>query len=177
MIIRRLIKLLGQYPPFLRGICIVWRKSCVLTELLQTFSEYCIRAKHIIHCNLMNVCAYENVLRICFEAETRRARWWLRGWKYVLISWRRSASQEIRFLWKEDIHYRAYSTPPQIHIMSRLNRLHDLSLRSVLMLSFHPLLSLSSDIFLSGFTIENLMHCSCSPWVVTLPSHILIWFP
>ena len=72
---------------------------------------------------------------------------------------RYSSSQEIpRILWNPEVHYCGYNSPPPIPILSEINPIHaphSLSWRSILILSSHLYLGLSSGLFPSGFPTQH----------------------
>jgi hypothetical protein len=80
-----------------------------------------------------------------------------------------SSSQDIpRLLRNPNVHYRVHNSPPLIHV-------HHISLRSVLILSFHLRLGIPSGIFPSGFRPKGLCRLEFimiqSSYIVTLLAH------
>ena len=71
-----------------------------------------------------------------------------------------SASQEIpRIVWNANVHYRIHKCPPPVPILNQLDPVHaphPTSCRSILILSFHLSLGLSSGLFPSGFPTKTL---------------------
>ena len=98
-----------------------------------------------------------------------------------------SASQEIPcVLWNQKIHYRVYKTPPPVPILSQINAVHapqPTSWRSILILSSHLHLGLSSGLFPSDFptktphtSLLSLIQAICSAHLIILDFIIQIIF-
>ena len=90
------------------------------------------------------------------------------------LSWepnRSSATQEIpRIVWYLKVHYLIHKSPPSVPILSQIDPVHTLhphltSRRSVLILSSHLRLGLSSGLLPSGVTTKPCMHLSCPPYM------------
>jgi hypothetical protein len=89
-----------------------------------------------------------------------------------------SASQEIPLiLWNPKVHYRIHKCPPPVPILSQPNPVHThhpTSRRSVLILSSHLRLGLSSGLFPSGCPTKTLYTPLLSPIRATCPAHLIL---
>jgi hypothetical protein len=87
----------------------------------------------------------------------------------------RSATQEFsKIVWNPKVHYRVYKILPLVPILSQSIPPHNISLRSILILSYHLRLGLSMVSFLLTFPPKSYMHSS-SPHACYMPctSHSL----
>ena len=88
------------------------------------------------------------------------------------------ASQEIpRILWNPKVFYRVYKCPPPLPILSQINpvhALHSTSWRTILVLSSHLHLGLTSGLFPSGFPTKILYPPLFFPIHATRPSHLTL---
>jgi len=89
-----------------------------------------------------------------------------------------SASQEIpRNLWKPKVHYHIQKRPPPVPILSQTNPVHTphpTSWRSILILSSHLLLTVSSGLFTSDFPTKTLYASPLSPIHAMHPVHTIL---
>jgi hypothetical protein len=74
------------------------------------------------------------------------------------------------------VHHRIYKSPPSVPILSQLNPLHpqQISLRSILIPSFHQRFGLASGLFPSGFHNKTLYNFLSSPMRATCTSHLIL---
>jgi hypothetical protein len=71
------------------------------------------------------------------------------------------------------VHYRIHKSPPLVSVLSQINPGHPISSRSILTLSTYLRLGLPSDLFASGFPINN----TCVPFLAicaTWPTHLIL---
>jgi hypothetical protein len=92
-----------------------------------------------------------------------------------------SSTQEIpHILWNQVVHHRIHKIPPRVPILSQIDPFYAPNpLRSILILSFHIGLGLSSSLLPSGFPTKILYAPLLSPYVLyALPiSVFFIWSP
>ena len=87
---------------------------------------------------------------------------------------RSSVSQEIpRISWNQKVHYRILQVPASCPVLNHINPIHasPTAWRSILILSFHLHLGLSSGLFPSGLHTKNLYAPLLSAVCATCPIH------
>jgi len=87
------------------------------------------------------------------------------------------ASQEIPLiLYNLKVHCRVYKSPPCVPILSHIQSMppHPTSWRSILILSSHLSVGLTSGLFPSGFHTKTLYTTLLSPIRATCPAHFII---
>jgi len=88
------------------------------------------------------------------------------------------ASQEIpRILWNLKVHYCIHKCPPPVPILSQLDPVHTpypTPWRSILILSSHLRLGLSSSLFPSGFPTKTFYTPHISPIRATCPARLIL---
>jgi hypothetical protein len=86
-----------------------------------------------------------------------------------------AAPQEFpSILWNLKVRYRVHKSPPLVHIMSQMNPINTIPLRSISILFTHLHIGLPSGLFPSGFPTNILYVFFFSIIRATCPAHLIL---